>query len=320
MKEIKTILIILLFSISLNLNGQDLKKINTKDLYSISESFGLDSALNQISGMPIYNIDSITSWQLANQVRTNKLTNRIEYFLIDYALHSDKQEFSALFNDFLNEKIEQAEKYEFTDKDDFPEVSNEFLNAILKHKQDSTESLLIKYYSKWEKKSENYKSDYEQGITENNRRKKEKLMSPFQDCNFNCYRILLALDSLKSSFFDTTKLEYHNQYLKEYNRNAFIYPTSDFFHYDRSDNCVTVELDKAYKSLEDIDFKKNPDLKKLQAIYNKSYCWETLIFNEKIGFWDLGCQSAALAGHGVLFRIELKNTKLFIYEISSWIS
>ena len=321
MKTLQDILLTGLLILSLNLSGQNLRILNTKDLIKISGDFGLDSALNLTGDLPIYYIDKMVAEKLAGQTINDKASDKAESFLVDYALHVKDKNLPNILYRFFDKKRNDIAGYKPNYYYGLPRISQDALVALIVNSTNKTDSLLFKYYFDWETKSKFYESDYLKGKAETDARKKEKLMSPFEDCNFNCYTILLALDSMDSKLFDQTKLEKHQKNLKYYWQGGFHFDkTGDFTDY-KSDNLFkTIKLKNQYKTIGDIDLNKESELKDLLNRYSKSYCWKFIMYNDKIGYLDLGCQSAPLAGQGVIYRLELIGDKLRIYEIESWIS
>ena len=126
---------------------------------------------------------------------------------------------------------------------------------------------------------------------------------------------------LGSDFFDKSILEKHQNNLKYYWQDGFgIHKSGDFTNYNEINKIKSIKLSKTYNSLGEIEFEKEPDLQEIFKSYNKNYCWKFMMYNNNIGYLDLGCQSAPLAGNGVLYRLELSKDKLIIHEIQSWIS
>ncbi|HZK97004.1 MAG TPA: hypothetical protein VFC67_22585 [Prolixibacteraceae bacterium] len=321
MRTLQDILLAGLLILSLNVSGQDLRRLNTKDLIKISEDFGLDSALYLTSGLPIYYIDKLVAWKLVGQTLNYKASDKAESFLVDYALHVKDKKLPEILYSFFDRKRNDIADYKPDDFHGLPRISEDALVALIVNSSNKTDSLLFQYYHDWEVKSKAYESEYLKGKAEMDARKKEKLMSPFEDCNYNCYTILLALDSMKSKFFDQTKLERHQKNLKYYWQRGFHFDkTGDFTDYKRDNVFKTIKLKNQYKTIGDIDFEKESELKKILNQYDKSYCRKFIMYNDKIGYLDLGCQSDPLAGYGVLYRLELIENKLIIYEIQNWIS
>lgn len=98
----------------------------------------------------------------------------------------------------------------------------------------------------------------------------------------------------------------------------------EFIDYEEKEDSIDLQLVGEYNSIGEIPFSNEPELFELCELikgYEKKFCWKFVMFNKKIGYLDLGCQSAPLAGEGVFFRIKLiENNVLRVYELSSWIS
>jgi hypothetical protein len=320
MKKRHYISTLILLVFGLIAKAQELRTVETRELIPIAEKFGLDSALNLVVGMPTYYLDSITTIGLVKTIEESKPTSQITYFLIDYSLKFDNPDLTEIIYNYYSSqkdliKVEQPKEY-----GGFSNISNDELLTIIKYADNKTETLLIELYNEWNLKSVDYLGDYQKGFEKNYPGKQERLQEPFRDCNLNCYKILIALDKLDSSFPDSIKYNKHRDYLKEYNRGTMLYKSGAFTDYLKMSITDTIEISPSIKSLGEIDFRKHDKFKKIFKVYNKSYCWKFLLYHEKKGYLDLGCQSAPLAGHGTLLFLEIKENKLFIYEIQSWIS
>lgn len=321
MKKKRNILLIGFLILAFNAFNQDLKILDTRSLIDISKNQGLDSALNITNNIPIYIIDKITAHRLIELTLVNRPSSRIEDFLVDYALHFHNSEISEILHEYFERKRGEIESYKPDYFNGFPRISQDALVALIENNSKKTDSLLIRYYQDWKAKSTGYEAEYLKGQVETNAGKKEKLMSPFEDCNYNCYNILLALDRLKSRFANKEKLECHQKNLKYYWQSGFpLSKTGDFTNYKENYIFKTIKLTNHYETLRDINFNKEQQLKELTKLYNKSYCWKFIMYNEKIGYLDLGCQSGPLAGSGVLYRLELKDNILTLYRLKTWIS
>ncbi|MEA5096088.1 MAG: hypothetical protein VB128_14140, partial [Sedimentibacter saalensis] len=91
MKILQTIGILIFLNLSVN--SQEIQRINTKDLISVSNKFGLDSALHLSGGFPIYRIDSITALDLLDKMITYTRYSPSEYF------------FNEMAHNWTNEKV-----------------------------------------------------------------------------------------------------------------------------------------------------------------------------------------------------------------------
>jgi hypothetical protein len=322
MSQLHKILTFGLLLASLNLSSQDLSTLNTKDLIEVSNRFGLDSALKLAAHLPIYYIDPGTASLMIDLTKTAEPTSKIDYFLVDYALHTkNNKNLPFLLFDYFSKKRILIKGYEPNYPHSLPKISQDALFALIENPTKQTDSLLIWYYNDWNDKSKKYYSDYLNGKSEPMSRKKEKLMSPFEDCNYNCYVILLALKNLGSDFYNKNKLEKHQRNLKSYWQSGFgIHKTGHLTDYKTNNQIKSITLSKSYNSLGEIDYKKEPELKELLKGFKKSYCWKSLMYNEGLGYLDLGCQAAPLEGYGIIYRLELSKNTLLVHEIEYWIS
>ena len=314
--------------LSLNIFGQELKILNTKDLVEIAEKYGLDSALVRTYGTPIFHIDKTSAEQLVKLIKYNKPSNRIEEFLVDYALCGNDANLSEILHDFFNRKKDEIKEYVPSGYGYFPSISIKKLFILIANSTKQTDSLLFDYYKLWNEKSTYYKEDYERGFKEKNERKKEELMTPYQCCNNNCHTILSFLKQMNSPLYSKNKQEYHKKFLKTYWiskfadwEDEFARNKKDCSEYTQNNVYKTITLTKEYNSIGDIDFDEEVELKDLFNEYNdESNCWKLLMYNDKNGYLDLGCQWDILAGGGVFYRLELKNDILIIHEIYTWVS
>jgi len=323
MNILKKILILSLLILFFKARGQDLEILNTQDLISVSNNYGLDSAIRLTRGIPIYYIDSITSQVLIKQIEYNKFDENIEAFLIGFSLHSNFSELSNILNNFFEFKQKHVIDCLPDNFGDLPRISDDALIALIEHSNKKTEAILINYYNTWKEKSILYESDYIKAKKVSDKIIISKLIAPFHDCNLNCYKILQALNLLKSDFVDTIKLKKHYEILDDYYKNMLLDKTSKYADsdYNNQKESKTLILNKSYNSIGEIDFNNEPELIKLQKGYNKSFCWKFIMYNKNLGYFDLGCQSAPLAGSGIFYKIELVNkNRLKFFLIHIWIS
>ena len=304
-----TILVFLI--LGLNAKSQELRKVSTSDLIPITEKFGLDSALNLIVGMPTYYLDSIVTNRLIRAVGESKPTNKITYFLTDYSLNFNNPELTEIIYKYYSSKNDLVKSEQPKEYSGFSNISNDELLTIIKYADNKTQDLLIELYNEWNLKSNDYFEDYQKGFEKKYLGKQEKLQEPFRDCNLNCYKILIALDKLDSSFPDSLKYKKHREYLKEYNKGTTLYKSGVFTDYTKMNITDTIVLAISLKTLGELDFRKYDKLKKIFKVYKKSYCWKFLFYNENKGYLDLGCQSAPLAGHGTLLFLEINNVIIY---------
>jgi hypothetical protein len=304
--KITSILFLLLMSIGY-VKGQNIKLLNTKDLINIAENYGLDSAIITAKGIPIYYIDKPTSVALIKKIPNQKSSDRIENFLVDYFLHENNKDLSYILYDYFDKKKNEIKDCTPDRFNHLPKISEEALITLMDNCSTKTDSLLYTYYQLWNEKSNNYKG------------------SPFEDCNFNCYRILLALDSMKSKFFDQEKLDKHRENLVYYLRDGFSFGNSfnvmsDYNKYNDQYLYKSLKLKRIYNSFTDIVSNNEPEFQNLISEYDKSDCWKFIMFNGKIGYLDIGRQSGPLDGDGAFYRLEINGDTLNVYLLYTWIS
>ncbi len=322
MKTLHNSLLIGLMILSMNINGQDLRILSTKDLVKISIEYGLDSAIRVTNGMPIYYLDRLSADILLDHTLKNIPSSNIENFLIDYSSHiKDNPKLPEILYHYFYKVVADSNHYKPDPWYWFNHVQDNSLIALIDNKTKDLESLLIAYYNGWYKKTIDFKSNYLEGIKLNESQKRDSLTSPFETANENCYLILLALRKIQSGFVNQEKLQVHFKYLKYYTSFTDLYFSPSIGEYDSKKNLdKSINLKKSYQTIGEIEFENEPELEKVMKGYNESYCWKFVIYNMTIGYMDLGCQSGPLAGVGVKYRLELKKNKLLFYQIITWIS
>ena len=132
-----------LLIISLNLSGQNLRTLNIKDLITISNTLGLDSALNLTTNIPIYYIAPDIAKKLVELTKNAKPTSEIESFLVDYALHiHNNNDLPYLLYNFFDRKRPLINEYEPHYPYSLPKISEDALFALIENPTDKTDSLL----------------------------------------------------------------------------------------------------------------------------------------------------------------------------------
>ena len=316
------ILFVCVLILSFNTFGQDLRILNTKELIGISEKYGLDSALILTKEIHIFHVDKATTEQLIKQIKNNEPSDRIERFLVDYALCVKNNNLSEVLYEYFYRKKDEIKNYVSGGYFGAPLISENSLFALIDNPSKQTDSLLLNYYELWDEKVTYYRNDYEKGMEERDGRKKEILICPYENSNHNCYILQRFLKEMKSPLYNQEKMEYNQKKMAYYLRGGFaIGKNTDCSEYAFKSNIYkTIILTKSYNSIGEIDFDKEVELRELFHRYNESHCWKFIMHNDKDGYLDLGCQSGPLAGHGVFYRLELRKDKLIIHELYTWIS
>lgn len=318
MKTLQTISILIFLTLSVN--SQEIQKINTKDLISVSNEFGLDSALHLSGGFPIYRIDSITALDLLDKMITYTRYTLSEYFFNEMA-HTwinEKVKFKtqslALFQ--LSEiKSQKRNKY-----NRLLVLDDKLIISVIRQKV-QIEQQLISCYEFCDSLSNCQKKEFPnflQRIPNAFTGETPLIVEDYNASQKNCYKIMRLLGELKSDCFDSKKYHYHKSKLRPYERDKDIFRFEE--HYGEYDS-VTVNLNGNYNSIKELDFSKEPELKKIIKGFEEDKCWEFILQNDSKGFLDLRCQFAPLSGFGVKYKLVLiDKNRLQIIKIEEWIS
>lgn len=318
MKILQTIGILIFLNLSVN--SQEIQRINTKDLISVSNEFGLDSALHLSGGFPIYRIDSITALDLLDKMITYTRYTPSEYFFNEMAHNwtNEKVKFKtqnlALLQ--LNEiKSKKRDKY-----NNLIVLDDKLIISIIKQ-EIQIEQQLISCYNFCDSLSDCQKKEFPnffQRIPNAFTGETPLIIKDYKASHENCYKIMRLLGELKSDYFDPKKYKYHKSKLRPYERDRDIFRFEE--HYREYDSAL-VNLNGNYNSINELDFSKEPKLQKIIKGFNEDKCWKFILQNDRRGFLDLGCLFAPLSGFGVQYKIELiDRNKLLIVIIDEWIS
>lgn len=318
MKTLQTISILIF--ITLSVNSQEIKRINTKDLISISNEFGLDSALHLSGGFPIYRIDSITALNLLDMMVTYTRYTPSEYF------------FNKMAHTWTNEKVKfktqnlallQLNEIKSKKRNEYNRLivlDDKLIISIIKQKI-QIEQQLISCYNFCDSLSNYQKKKFPtffQRIPNAFTGKTPLIIEDYKASQMNCYKIMRLLGELKSDYFDSKKYLYHKSKLGPYERNKDIFRFEE--HYREYDSII-VRLNGDYDSINELEFSGEPELQKITKGFEEDKCWKFILQNERKGFLSLGCSFAPLAGFGVHYKIELiDKNKLLIIKIGEWIS
>ncbi len=304
--------------LTLSVNSQEIQKINTKDLISVSNEFGLDSALHLSGGFPIYRIDSITALDLLDKMITYTRYTPSEYFFnkMAHAWTNEKVKFKtqnlALLQ--LNEiKSKKRNKY-----NRLIILDDKLIISIIKQKV-KIEHQLISCYNFCDSLSNCQKKEFPnffQRIPNAFTGKTPLIVEDYNASQKNCYKIMRLLGELKSDYFDSQKYHYHKSKLRPYERDKDIFRFKE--HYGEYDS-IMVNLNVNYNSINELDFSKEPELQKIIKGFEEDKCWEFILQNNRKCFLELGCRFAPLAGFGIQYKLELiDKNKLLIIKIAEW--
>lgn len=317
----KTLQIIsILIFLTLSVKSQEIKRINTKDLISVSNEFGLDSALHLSGGFPIYQIDSIPALDLLDKMTTYTRYTPSEYFFNEMAhtWTNEKVKFKThclamlQINEIRSKKRNKHNRHIVLD--------DKLIISIIRQNV-QIEQQLISCYNFCDSLSDCQKKEFPnffQRIPNAFTGETPTIVDDYKASQENCYKIMRLLGELKSDYFDSKKFHNHKSKLRPYERDKDIFRFEE--HYREYDS-VIVNLKGNYNSINELDFSNEPELQKIIKGFEADKCWQFILQNDRKGFLNLGCSFAPLAGHGVHYKIELiDSNKLLIMKIGEWIS
>lgn len=296
------------------------QKISSKELENIADKFGVDSALKAIRPVSeIYIIDPSAALSIAQKCSDLKNYSRqFSYFtdmgqviksqFINSKVLDNLKAYQALFHD---PGIKQYKAFVIPDQ----------LFHVLAFQNDKSIIPTLKYeFNFWERKADSIRNTYPSKTKRFFQRFKGTPPSEqlFSDCKENSYKLAWTLNKLGDSDFSLERANAIRQqlvpYLRDYNMERFKFKTYQL----KSD---TLQLNKSYTSIDEIDFDNEIEFVKLKENLEGDKCWKQIITNDKTGLYEIGCQWAPLAGRGKTIRLELiEGNKLQVSIISAWIS
>lgn len=318
MKRLTWIVLAILFT--LNLKSQSVEEMETSALFPVAKNLGLDSALNKNRGFPLFVIDEEAALSLLSLMSEYKRYSKSESFFSKMAHNWENPVLRAKTGYFMDaefKKILQAEPnkdgflYQFDDK---------LLLSLLKQQPDSVEQNLIIAYESCLSKSDSLKQQFPPIL--------KRFFSFFavgthptvvayKGCHMNCYKIMWALKQLNSSYFSQQKLNWHNSKLQQWLKNYNIERFKD--NYTEPDY-TEIKLNEEYDSLNEIDFKNEPELKKFLCSPKVHKCTTYMLYNGKDGFFNYTIDYKNMNdGFGSSYRFKLiDRDKLMVSLIEEW--
>lgn len=304
--------------ISVSTVGQ--KIISTKELENIANKYGIDSALRTVSPFTqIFTIDTSTALSIA--LKCSDLENYSRQFTYLTAMGQ------VIKNPEINSKaVNNLYRYKHLFTDTVIQRYKNFVipdpifHVLIFQNDISIIQTLKAEFIFWERNADYIRNTYPSKTKRFFQRFKGTPPSEqlFSDCKENCYKIAWTLNKLGESEFSPERVNAIRQqlvpYLRDYNMER-----SKFKPYQPKSD--TLELNKSYSSIEEIDFDNELELVKLKEKLEGEKCWKQIITNSKAGLYEIGCQWAPLAGRGKTIRLELiGGNKLQVTVISAWIS
>lgn len=319
MKTLQTISILIF--LTLYANSQEIKRINSKDLISVSNEFGLDSVLNLLGDFPIYQIDSATAISLLDKLTEYEIGTRSAYFFNRMA-HNWSNDFVKNKTEyFATSQLERISKTKSNELDSLIVLDNKLAISIVKQNLISLDSVLLMTYNSNLLLGDTLKEMFLSGFISFFKPFKHRnlpILRAYEDCNKNCYKIMQILGELKSDKFDSKKMRYHRKQLSPYEQNL------DFFrfqeYYGEYDTTI-IKLSTAYNTISELDFQNETKLQEIIKEFDKDNCLKIIIQNDKKGFLDLVYKFELYGGYGIQYKLVLIDKNILqITTMSEWIS
>ena len=304
-----------LILLSLSTVGQ---KISTKELQNIADQYGVDSALKTVRPFTeIFEID--TSVALSIAFKCSDLNNYSRQFAYFTSMGQ------VIKNETINSKaIENLKTYKVLFSDTVNKSYKQFIIPdqvfhVLAFQNDITMIPILKtQFNFWEHKADSIRNTYPSKTKRFFQRFKGTPPSEqlFSDCKENCYKLAWTLNKLGESEFSLERANAIRQQLVPYLRD-YDMERSKFKSYQLKSD--TLQLNKTYTSIEEIDFDNEIEIVKIKENLEGDKCWKQIITNSKAGLYEIGCQWAPLAGQGKTLRLELiGGNKLQVTVIRGW--
>lgn len=315
--RIQTIILFLIF-FSVTTVGQ--KSIATKELEIIADKYSVDSALNTVKSFTdIFKIDPSIALSIALKCSDlNEYSRQFTYFMsvgqiiknetINSIATNRLKNYRGLFSDSVNKSY----KY-FV-------IPDQVFHVLAFQNDISIITTLKAEFNYWELKADSIRNLYPSKTKRFFQRFKgipicEQL---FSECKENCYKLAWTLNKLGDSNFSFEKANVIRQQLVPYLRDYDMERLKFKFYEGK---CDTLQLNKSYSSIEEIDFDNELELVKLKENLEGNKCWKQIVTNSKAGLYEIGCQWAPLAGRGKTIRLELIGcNKLQVTVINAWLS
>lgn len=329
----KSILIAFLSVLTFQLSAQKIKFLNTKDLIRISNSYGLDYALYRFDYEKGSTIDTATTKELLIRCITENInSNRKINFVSQYCKFQNFKIQSTIINEYIKRSTKLVDDYVVKKYNErLPKVRNtELLTTQIDTER---EGLLIDYYNAWSEKSKAFKDEYLRGVAAIkspfslyyifNIKKLYYYVNLYTISDTNAYEILSALKAIDSEFATEEKIKEHLKTWGAIKIETKKTPKAniDVIAEKKFHSVEEVNLSKDYNSIAEINFSAEPTLQKLFTPYLGPKGSFSIIYNQNIGYLDVGYYLGFLSASGTEYKIELINKNILrIYLITRWMS
>lgn len=291
-------------------------KTTTKELASIANTFGVDSALKSFRAFNysncIYQTDTVAALSIALQC--SDLTNysrQLNYFTdIGQITKSEALNSKALTN-LKSYKLVLSD----TTNHEFKKfvVPDEIFHVLVFQNDTSIIPHLIAEFDFWEQTADSIHNNRPSAVTRFFQSFKGFPPSSqlYSDCKENSFKLAWTLNKLQASGFTADKVNAIRQqlvpYLINYDMDRYKYKSYQL----RGD---TIQLQMSFSSFDDIDNFNDLALGRYTGDFEGEKCWKQIVTNSKQCLYSRGCYSS-----GEVLGLQLiGQNKLLITILDAW--
>jgi hypothetical protein len=316
-ERIKNLCVIFILTL-IYLSSAGQKRISTRELDNIADQFGVDSALMIIH--PLVNICEIdTTAALSIAAKCSDLQDYLQLYYFsqvgqtikNQAINSKTIDNLRIYQDLFVARTAHSDEFVVPDQ----------IFQILAFQDDTSIVPILKSaFLFWERTADSVRNKYPSRLKRFIQRFNGTPQSEqtFSDCKLNSYKIAWTLNKLRVSEFSPERANAIRQQLVPYLRDYDI-EYYKFRHYEPKSD--TIELQKPYSAIDEIDFDSEIEFVKLKDNLEGDKCSKRVITNDKLGLYEIGCQWGPRSGRGKTIRLELiSERRLKVTIINLWVS
>lgn len=200
------------------------------------------------------------------------------------------------------------------------DIEEEYLFVLLFQGDNKTIPVLQDLLQTWEYRADSIKRHYPSKLTRFFHRFKglPRYEEIHSICRKNSYKLAWTINKLDSSKMSFERVEAIRKQIARPHEPSEMDWYTGYSYVPRAD---TILLSNKYRSIDEIDLDQEPTFIKHKEDLEGPKCRTTVITNNSVALYDIGCQWAPLSGRGKTLRLELiEGNKLVVSLIQAWIS
>ncbi len=281
MKKLLCLLFIFYFIFSYSKENKYWKaQASTQEILSILNIYGIDSALNKCSDIPIYRIDTSLALKLSYACNIVTPYNKQVYYLKEIGPHIIDEK----LNNILLQNLKNYRSI-FDTEMRYGKIEKNIVWGIVFQNFQNSIPLLKNEFIFWKNARDSILNNF---------------IDTIKTFSVKKYNISISQDNFRMLAWALFKLgsnDFSNEYLDSLcNGNPCIYIDSSMYRKMNGEGATwdTVHLSRNYSSLKELDFTKELSLIKRYSYFiqhDSTYhkrSWENLIYNSDIGILDFG--------------------------------